>query len=361
MIPVTLDAAVDRVLDRLDDLKGRTAETLVYSRAEIKLYIKDGYDRLCRRTKCLWDQVYIENLPATGNWSTEEEYELAKEIPNLILTGKRNFTREVDKILAPAGSVGPAGISTHNQISLLDLIDGVSYTNPTGQLPREMVEIERVIHDEVTIFPEFASGIARYMDNRFETKTGDPDWFTVDKDGIFTLRRYPSGDAQADYGDDEITGTWGVETYDDEYTGDIVGGPWGAMTHDSENFPMEGPWGASTRLHPDVNNTRVELIRLGKDILTNGIFEIPNNYIKYVVFWACHRALKRDGPGQDVKLAAHYAGRFETGVQRLMGRVQDIQAEYTGRIGHGPQRSTVSPLHINLPYNYGRSRPRRRY
>lgn len=343
----TLDQVMFRVLGRLDDSDGD-----VWSRDEIRLYIKDGANLFCRRSRCLFDMAYIENLPAVGNYSSSEEYELAKQIPGLILTNRREFTRSIDKYTALPGLVGPAGLSTHAQIPLLEAFEEagleVAKSNPTGQLPRGFVAIERVTHDGITLYPEFSSGLAHEVDNRYEHQEGDSDWFTLDKDGLFTLRRYPTGDGEADYGD--VTGFYGVEVSDDDYTGVVIG-DWGALAYDPENFPMGGPWGAPARLHPDTNNTRVELSRLNLD-LDGHVFDIPDSYIKYVEFWACSRALRRDGPGQDIKLADHYAERFELGIDRMLKRRRNVESEHIGRIGHGEQRRGI-PLKINLPYNYG--------
>ena len=346
----TLEQTISSTLERLDD-----SEAGVYSRDETAVYIQDGYDRVCRRSKCLFDIHYVENLPAVANCSSAEEFEMAKQIPGLILTGIRHFTREVDRDIAPPGSIGPAGVSTHAQLALLDLIPGVeSKANPVGQLTRGYVEIERVSHDGIALYPEFSYGASRQLDSRYEYSGGDPDWFIVDKDGLFTLRRFPTGDGAAVYS--EVTGHYGIETSDSDYTGEIVGN-WGGMTLDTEEFPAGGPWGSPTRTHPDLNNTRVELYRLGRELRSYG-FEIPDNYVRYVEFWACSRALRREGPSQDLELADHYKDRFELGVDRLRERVRRVQTEYTGRIGHGARQDRVSPLAISLPWNYGRSRRR---
>jgi hypothetical protein len=339
---------VTLVLQDLDD-----GEEEFWSRDEIGLYGEDGYALLCRRTKCLFDMDYIENLPAVANYSSDEEFELAKQIPNLILTGKRTFTREIDRNFTEAGAVGPAGLSTHAQIALLP--SDIPKTNPTGQLPRDFVDIQRVVHDEETLYAEYSLGLAREWDNRYEFQTGDTDWFTVDKDGLFTLRRYPTGDGAAPY--TVVDGWWGLETLDDDYTGEVIG-DWGGMTYDPEQFPMRGPWGSPTRLHPDLDNTRVELIRLGQELGSHD-FEIPDSHIKYVNYWARYRAYKREGPGQNLKLADHFEGRFEMGVATLTKRTQQVQSEHTGRIGHGPSRGVVPAQQIHLPYNYGRSVRRR--
>lgn len=352
---MNLETFVTRVLKRLGDAEGE-----VWSREEIRIYGQDGYDQMCRSTKCLWDVAYVENLPAVANYSSEEEAELAKQIPNLILTGRRTFTLEIEKGLAPAGSVGPAGVSTHAELALLSsILPTVPKPNPTGQLPRNYVGIERVTHDQLSLYPEFNAGLARNWDNHYEIMSGRPNWFTVDKDGLFTLRRYPGGDGAAVYPD--VTGWWGVEVSDTAYTGSIVseeaGLPgtavWGSLVYDPEEFPMGGPWGSPTRTHPDADNTRVEITRLGRD-LSEHEFEIPSSHVKYIEFWAASRALRRDGPGQDLKLSKHYSDRFDMGLDRITKRLRGVESERSGRIGYGPQRGSVPPLQITLPYNYGR-------
>lgn len=342
-----LDEVVTKVLVKIEDV-----EEKVYSRAEIAIYVKDQYNQFCRRTKCLFDMAYVENLPAIGTHSSDEEYEAAKQIPGLLLGHKRTFTGEADRRHAPAGSVGPAGLSNYAYLPYLSQI-GMTLPAPTGQLPRGLVEIEQVLHNRVVLRPEFSQGMATQIDNRYESKLGGyTEWFIVDKDGLFTLRRYPSGDGNAQYAD--VTGYWGVETRDTEYTGTVTG-TWGAMVQDTEQFAIGGPWGAPTRLHPEDNNTRIEYTRLGRD-LDGHEFEIPNSYIKYIVFGACARALRRDGPGQDLNLAQHYESRFETGVERMVDRVSSKQHDAVGHIGHGPLISNLPPLQISLPYNYGKRR-----
>jgi hypothetical protein len=328
----------------MDDPDGGT-----WSREEILIYLQDGVDIMCRRTKCLFDMAYIENLPAVGNYSSDEEFELAKQIPGLILTGKRHFTREVDKMFADPGSVGPAALSNYSQIEFLDAL-GISKGRPTGQLPRGLVDVHRVIHDEIDIEPEFSRGMGHDIDNRYEEQGGDTDWYTLDKDGLFTLRRFPHGDGEAPY--TEVVGHFGSEVSDSDYTGEVIGS-WGSMAFDPEHFPMNGPWGGPTRTHPDVNNTRVEISRLNRDLSEYG-YEIPTNYVKYVEYWAMARALKRDGDGQNLKMSKHYEDRFEIGVGRIRERLESAQHEYSGRMGHGSQGASASRMSIHLPYNYGR-------
>ena len=108
----------------------------------------------------------------------------------------------------------------------------------------------------------------------------------------------------------------------------------GILRHLTGTFPSGGPWGTPTRIHPEALNTTVEITRLGRD-LTTYHFEIPEAYVKYVIFYAMSRALRRDGPGQDLTLAEHYEQRFEQGVYRLDKRVQNMVPERRGAFGSG--------------------------
>ena len=72
----TLFESVSDVLDRLGDL-----DNDIWSRDEITLHVRDGYDLFCRRTKALFDVIVIENLPRVGNWQTDLEKYLAEQKP----------------------------------------------------------------------------------------------------------------------------------------------------------------------------------------------------------------------------------------------------------------------------------------
>ena len=73
---LTLDAAVTDILDRLGD-----TEESIWTRAEIALYVKDGYSLYTGQTKCLFDRWVIENVPPTGNWQTDLEKFFALQKP----------------------------------------------------------------------------------------------------------------------------------------------------------------------------------------------------------------------------------------------------------------------------------------
>jgi len=162
---------------------------------------------------------------------------------------------------------------------------------------------------------------------------------------------------------DEATFTLSAATFDSdptdtvvttEVTGRTTGG-FGILRHVTGDFPAGGPWGTPTRIHPEALNTTVEITRLGRDLATYH-FEIPEAYVKYVIFYAMSRALRRDGPGQDLTLAEHYEQRFEQGVYRLDKRVQNMVPERRGAFGSGELTTPFGLGDPQPPPAYGVSR-----
>ena len=98
----TLHDGVSDALDRLGDL-----DNDIWSRDEISLYYKDGYDTFCRRTKCLFDIFVIENVPRTGNWQTDLEKYFAEQKPGWALSDEPfHMTAEHERNLGFRGAHG---------------------------------------------------------------------------------------------------------------------------------------------------------------------------------------------------------------------------------------------------------------
>ena len=115
---------------------------------------------------------------------------------------------------------------------------------------------------------------------------------------------------------------------------------------------MGAPFGIPRRLYSDTNNTRVEYFRLGKDLASDQI-ELPDRFVKYVEFYAQAKCLERDGPGQDLKLAAHFMERFLEGERRMALRIGENRRAVTGKIGSSG-RVPTKPALARLPWRYGR-------
>jgi hypothetical protein len=219
-------------------------------------------------------------------------------------------------------------------------------------LPEDVVAVDRATHDLHQLSPEWTKYFEQ-NDRDYETTQGDPWRFSLDRDGISQMRVVPVGTGNAEQV--ETSGTWGV-IRDAEDT-DGFGtwrplGTWGILREIPEHFPMGGRWGAPRRLYSDDSNTRVEYFRLGVD-WTQYENDLPSRWVKYVEFYAQAKCLERDGPGQDLALAAHFMERFGEGVRRMVLRLTENRRPVAGKIG-GTVRVGVKPALARLPWRYGR-------
>ena len=338
----TLHAATTDTLDRLSDLDAK-----VWSRDEIVLNLQDGYDILCTRTGVLFDIAVIENVPISGNWQTDLERYHAQQRPGWGLTDEPfHMTGEHERSLGTGGRVGGTYRGPANITSPTESAVAPSAVVPGGVLPDSTIDVLRVSYNQRGLVG-LSSAQMRELDPQYEERVGgDPSYFVMDKDGLNYLRLVPPGQGNAAY--DTVSGSWGTLTYTDDTTvtvstveteGYDTGG-YGILRYRTGTFPSGGPWGTLTRIHPEALNTTVEITRLGRDLGTYH-FEIPEAYVKYVIFYAMFRALRRDGPGQDLTLAEHYEQRFEQGVYRLDKRVQNMVPERRGAFGSGEIDDTV--------------------
>ena len=353
-----LETAVTDVLGRLGDLATET-----WSSSEIKLYLRDGYDQFCAKTKCLWDVHVIENIPITGNWQTDLERSIAEQTPGFGLTDRPfHFTGEHERNLSTI--TGGYGQSYSGPAPAT--VPGTTWTNPDtgaalpsvvpgGDLPHSTVGVSRVYYDNRTLQGTSSTHL-KSLDPNYEKRTGDPQWFTWDKDGIFFLRVVPAATGNAAY--DTVSGSWGVLTQrldaDSAVEDTIVSdGGWGFLTFRDDTFPAGGQHGTPTRIHPDTDNIMVEVYRLGRDLATHP-FELPSAYLKYVYFWAMAQAFERDGPGQDLELSALYYDRFALGVSRMERKKRDMDVERVGAFGGpGIEDADFALGDATAPFPYG--------
>lgn len=343
--------AVASTLSKLDD-----EDAIVWSNAEIILYVKDGYDQFCRRTKCLFDMWVIPNVPQSGNWQTDLERYLAEQKSGMGLTDNRMaFTSEFERDLGVGGNVSdtqvePVMITSPTEGSKV-IAAGLPTKVSTGRIPSTTTEVLRVVWDEKELIAEDSAHM-RLLDIQYERRDGgDPQLFTMDKDGPFTIRFIPP--ARGDAGYPTVSGSWGTMTFTDN-TAVTVNGSWGIFRDAEGAFPAWGPHGTPTEQHPSDRNIIVELARLGRS-LDRHPFEIPDQYVKFIVFWAMSRALKRSGPGQDLKLSKHYVDRFDMGTIRLQNHLKKIQTERVLQMGSvASQEVPFGGLGTpQLPYPYG--------
>ncbi len=334
---VTLDNAVTEVLTRLGDTEGK-----VWTAARTKLHLQDGYDRFCERTKCLFDVFIIENLPPTGNWQTDLEKWFVQQKSGWGYTDDKLHTNDTtrgygdDRAAGVAGvKVGgsyaqPAGMTRRGDGDFS--VSGVTSYVRGGTLPDSVVGIVRVAFDKGDLMGISASRMNE-IDPYWEERTGDPEWFINDSEGIYYLRVVPAADGAASY--DTVDGSWGTLRYTDDtnVTTNTHGtNGFGILRYRTDCFPANGTWGTPRRIHPDDDNIKVDVFRIGRS-LTDYTFELPEAYVKYVYYYAMSMLLNEDGPGQDLELAQHYLERFEMGIARLVKKEQQMMVEYEGALG----------------------------
>ena len=358
----TLDYAVTDVLRRLGDL-----DNGIWSRAEVADYIKDGYDQFCGTTKCLFDIHVIENLPKVGNWQTDLEKQIASTKSGFHLTDEPfHYTGAHERNLGTGGRYAPTMSGPANATDRADFtgsnLDEVPTKVPGGLLPEESVEVLRVTFDNYDL-RGMSSQQLREIDPNYETRSGDPQFFTFDKDGIYYLRVVPNAQGDAVY--DSTDGLWGIMTQrldadsavedtivTSEVNGQETGGFGICRYRDDFSFPNGGPWGHPTRIHPESMNIEVEMYRLGRD-LSHHEMELPLPYQKYVYYWAMYQALDREGSGQQKELAAHYKQRFDMGVARMTRRKQNMNKERVHAIMGGERSVPFGLGDPQAPYPYG--------
>jgi hypothetical protein len=319
---VNLYTSVNNVLKRLDDYPVVGGQQ-IWTRAEIELYLHDGYNTFCRQTKCVLDFFYPENVPQAGNYVAR--WELGYYQSGMVAIGLLGFSGGYwEQDYAETGSTGPVALTQPWEASYASSTFVVS----VHPVPEDNVTVDRATHDFGTLDPEYTRW-AEQNDRSFQTTAGTPSRFLMDRDGMSRIRIVPAGDGQATTA--TVSGTFGLlrsAVATDGFGTWAPIGSWGALKEIPEHFPMGGPYGIPRRLYSDEDNTRVEYCRLGKD-LDEYTFELPDRFTKYVEFYAQAKALERDGPGQDAALSQHFMGRFGDGGSPdgdSAGREQAVEA-----------------------------------
>lgn len=214
---MTLHDFINDVLDRLGDL-----DNDIWTRDEVALYVKDGYNLFTRRTKTLFDIHVIENVPKSGNWQTDLERYLAEQHPGWGLTDEPlHMTAEHERSLGVGRSrdtagtyaVSPKNLTSPSEQQYVGVSGGpgedIPTTVPGGLLPKSVVEVLRVAYDQQDL-TGIGSQQMRQLDPNYETRSGDPKWFIYDKDGLFYLRVVPAAQGDAAY--DNVNGGFGTLT-----------------------------------------------------------------------------------------------------------------------------------------------------
>jgi hypothetical protein len=137
-----------------------------------------------------------------------------------------------------------------------------------------------------------------------------------------------------------------------------VVGSYGVIRSVPQHFICTSQYGAVRKFVEDITNTRVEMFRLGKP-LHEGQFEIPDRMVKYVQWWALHRAYSMPGESENPKLAEHFKQRFLAALERVKNRINSVNRDRA--LAMGSKRTHIKDNYLeHFPADFGYSRPFRR-
>jgi hypothetical protein len=401
----TLSGVRAEVLYRLGD-----STSVIWTDAEIDRYINEGYEKLAMGTGLLWDCAYLEDQSYAGNYTTAWE-------TNYLEAGGQTLNRfhfthafEVDSALPGHVNLGPA-----NHTTLWEYDNGYVATEhflAVHQLPTELIEIERALWNKRRIEPLRSSEL-EFADAQYQTQQGEVMGYLRDKDGIRSFRKWriPSqaadeytvtgdgwtGNYTADWEPDDApttftfyeqfaytqgwekpyvtaalqpiptsnhTGTWefrnttqfGILRNPTEIADEEVIGSWGIPRRIPGEHPCagDGTWGIPRRIWKAAHNTKIEYTKKGKTLVGDGdTFELPDLYVKYIRHFAMHRALQRDGQGQDLGLSNFWKALWENGLSRARKRKQSLMKTRIHILG-GERVESGRPPMARLPWTYGK-------
>ena len=332
----------------LDDTQRRLGDTeaLVWAREELTRYAQEGYDLLCQRAQCILETDYIEDY---GGNVTGGEWELAFLRAGDALFGMMTHTAEWERDYFEQDGLGH-DLANHNYHWEKALIDDETY-RAAYPLPSDLLELERATWNNRRLTPMEPS-VVETQDTRYEQEKGPVEAYLVSKDGWNRFRKW----RVPNVGPDEFTttGTFGILRDPDDISEEEVIGTWGIPRILPGMHLMRGPWGFPRRAYQDVNGTRIEFYRRGEELAAdNTEFEIPQRFVKYVMWFVLGRALNRQGAGQDTALAAHWMQRYEDGVRRATNRKFRVNQFKIRRIEDYRNVGQRPPL-AKLPWNYGK-------
>lgn len=349
----TLHDATKRVLEKLDDPLG-----LVYPIDQVEVVLKDQYDKLVRKTECLWDQEWYDNIAASGNvvglW--EKEF-LTTTSGADFYCGVINYVGHFEKdYLGPVhynGAIGPCQCTAPFEAQYDYVDDSGTETPPeVFQIPDDFVAMDRVTWDWRMLLSEFAASMRRVYQRFKEHVQGDTTWYTLDSDGLLRMRLIPvPGTSGTRY---TYSGYRGILRDDtgDELDDSTYEGTYGILRATDNHLQYGWHRGHPVELHADNANTKIEYLRLGRNIQKGYEFELPDRFVKFVEFGAMAHLLEYEGPGQDLQLSKHYQQRFDEGVAQLRDRVNKVRMERTGSFG-GKRAQEGPPPTAQLPWQYG--------
>lgn len=330
------------------------ASVSFWANDEIDRYLQQAYRLLTRTTRCVWDQRYLENLPATFSYT--QPWERAAMLRMGFDAGCANYTyADERRMLDEVHAIGPANHTADFEFTdgTLEASGASVSISATGDLPATVSEIDRALWDEATI-GVIRPGDAERMDNRYELTTGEVIALVPVGNGLRTLRKVRVPSAAAAFYD--IDGSWGALRDPSDCSSGTVSGTWGVPRQLPGHHPMgdTGGWGLARRPYRDGTNVRIEHWREGRAVTSaTDVFELPTRGAIYLRDYAISQCYGRRGPAQDLRLAQHYEQRWQRGVGRVQRRVTAQQRLRVGRMGGGVRPTRHGPPRPRLPWQFG--------
>lgn len=339
----------ERVLHRLGD-----SAQAIWTRDEIESYVHLGAKELADRCRMVWDQVYLENLPAGFSYTS------AFESRYIVFDyGLGGYTFEAEGELADEhgliemDDLRLAFFTNPSEIHYLVEIGAPETMSAIVNLPPTLTDIDRVTQDLSKIEATNHRRVARH-DSRYQITEGEVFAYSWQKEGVGALRkiRVPNEVAET-Y---EFEGSWGIVRDIEDVSAEDVEGSWGIPRRIPSWHPMgwsEG-WGTPRRFYDYDDNFKVEFWRQPY-IESMRDSELPPQYFRYLSDYAQWRALTRNGPGQDFKLAQLYSNKWARNIARILSRIERQFSEKTHRLGgFGDEAGAFSsPPRPRLPWQYG--------
>lgn len=326
------------------------ADATYWSAAEIDSYLVQGYKETCRVTRAIWDLRYAENLPRGFSYTSAFEAALAT-----FDYGRANHTAAFERRLIDPEyeAEGPANHTSPFEAINGHLSDtGASTDIPaTATLPATVSEIDRPLWDQRAI-AVLTPRQAEATDSRYELTEGEVYAIVPTQQGLKTIRKVRVPSAQADTY--TVEGSWGILRSPADCSSGTVSGSWGIPRRIPGHHAMGSEsFGLPRRVYRDGKNVRIEHWREGRAVVdSQDAFELPDRAVVYLQHYAIGRCYAKEGPAQDLRLAAHYQARYARGVARLQRRVQAQKRARVAQFG-GAQPIRRGPPRPSLPWQFG--------
>lgn len=131
-----------------------------------------------------------------------------------------------------------------------------------------------------------------------------------------------------------------------DYT--VEGGPYGIPCRINGVWFTNAPYGIPIRFNQANRNLKIDFLKVAPE--TEQAIEIQPWDARILLWFVLSRAFRRDGKGQNLKLAGHYEARFKNGVAMVLTRIDNVAENAKHVMGEGTVEN--APPIARLPTNY---------